>query len=99
MSRYRIVCTEQEPVNEPTTHAHVVAVGTGIVPSQVDKRWTIDEILAAMGDGDAFYTQGETSGKIASVEKYVCSSCYRTWIRSTADAASDNNLDSLRRCS
>lgn len=98
MARYRIVCTEQEPVTEPTTHAHIVAVGTGTDPDKADKRWTLNEVLTGMDQGDVFYTEGVTSGKIALVEKYVCSLCRRTWIRSTADAVKDNNLDSLRRC-
>jgi hypothetical protein len=98
MSTYRIVCTEQVPVTEPTTHAHIVAVGTGSEPEKADKRWTLSEVLAAMDKGDVFQTQGEQSGKIARVEKYVCSLCKKTWIRSTADSVKDNNLDSLRRC-
>src|SRR5260221_14252477 len=98
MSRYRIVCTEREPVTEPTTHAHIVAVGTGTDTDKADKRWTLNEVLTAIDRGDVFYTEGVTSGKIALVEKYVCSLCQRTWIRSTPDAVKDNNLDSLRRC-
>jgi ABC-type antimicrobial peptide transport system ATPase subunit len=99
MSRYRIVCTDQEPVTQPTTHAHIIAVGTGTDPNKADKRWTLNEVLAAMNNSDVFYTEGETSGKTALVEKYVCSLCKRTWIRSTPDAVKDNNLDYLRRCS
>lgn len=98
MARYRIVCTEQEPITEPTTHAHIVAVGTGTDPDKAEKPWTLNEVLAAMDKGDSFYTQGQTSGRVAEVEKYVCAQCRRTWIRSTPDAVKDNNLDSLRRC-
>src|SRR5258708_3292223 len=98
MSRYRIVCTEQEPVSEPTTHAHIVRVGTGTDPDKADKRWTLSEVLAAMDRGDSFYTQGEETGKVAETEKYICTQCSKTWIRSTPDAVKDNNLDSLRRC-
>jgi len=97
MESYRIVCTEQE--TEPTTHAHIVAVGTGANPDSAKKRWTLNEVLAAMDGGDTFYTKGESSGKVARVEKYVCGSCRRTHIRSAPDAVADNNLDSLRRCS
>ena len=96
--RYRIVCTNQEPVNYPTTHAHIVAVGTGTDPNKADTRWSLAEVLAAMDRGDVFYTQGEQSAKIALVEKYQCSRCNRIYIRSTPDAVHDNNLDNLRRC-
>jgi transposase-like protein len=52
-----------------------------------------------MDRGDRFYTVGVYSGKVALVEKYTCTSCWRTFIRSTPDAVTDNNLDNLRRCS
>lgn len=98
MANYRIVCTNQEPVNQPTTHAHIVAVGTGTDPNKADARWSLQEVLTAMDRGDTFYTQGTSSGKIARVEKYVCTLCRRTYIRSSPDAVHDNNLDNLRQC-
>ncbi len=98
MSNYRVVCTTQEPVNESARRAHIVAVGTGADASQAEKRWTLAEVLQAMDSGDVFYTKGETSGKIARVEKFKCPSCSRTHIRSEADHVSDNNLDELRFC-
>lgn len=99
MSKYRIVCTEQEPASQPPTHALIVAVGTGTDPGAADRRWTLDEVVRAMDAGDNFHTQGASSGKIARVEKYLCTACRRTHIRSAPDAVTDNNLDSLRRCS
>ena len=98
MSSYRIVCTEQEPESQPATHAHIVAVGTGNDPDRYSNRWTLAEVLKAMTDGDTFYTTGTSSGKTAQVEKVPCKVCGRTIIRSAADAVTDNNLDSLRRC-
>jgi len=96
--RYRIVCTNQEAVHYPTTHAHIVAVGTRTDPKKADTQWTLAQVIAARDRGDVFYTQGEQSGKIALVEKYVCSRCNRTYIRSARDAVYDNNLDNLGRC-
>jgi hypothetical protein len=98
MARYRIVCTNQEPVNEPNRTAHIVRVGTGSTADRYDRLWTLNEVLLAMDRGDTFYTQGAQSGKVAEVEKYVCSGCRRTYIRSNADAVTDNNLDNLPRC-
>jgi hypothetical protein len=98
VATYRIVCTEQVPVNEPNRRAHIVAVGTGTDPTRYTRRWSLDEVLTAMDRGDRFYTQGVQSGKVANVEKYVCQNCRRVFIRSTADAVADNNLDNLRRC-
>lgn len=99
MASYRIVCTEQEPVGQPTTHAHIVAVGTGPDPGAASNRWTLAEVLTAMDAADTFYTQSPSTGAIAQVEKYTCLKCNRTYIRSTPDAVRDNNLDSLRSCS
>jgi hypothetical protein len=98
MAQYRIVCTIQEPVGHSHTNAHIVNVGTGIDASKADTKWTLDEVLRAMDQGHVFYTQGERSGKVALVEKFYCSGCQRTYIRSAPDRVEDNNLDSLRRC-
>mgnify|MGYP000271247425 CR=1 FL=1 len=98
MTAYRIVCTVQEPVTQPTTHAHIVAVGTGTNPQTYSQRWTLAQVIAAMDRGDTFYTQGVTSGKTARVEKYTCPKCRGTHIRSASDAVQDNNLDNLPRC-
>lgn len=99
MARYRIVCTNQEPADQPPTHAHIVAVGTGIITTEYTRKWTLDEVLKAMKGGDTFYTKGAQSGKVAEVERYTCRPCQRDYIRSDADAVKDNNLDSLPSCS
>lgn len=99
MANYRIVCTDQFPTSEPTTHAHIVAVGGGPNPDSASARLTLDEILDAMRRGDSFYTHGTYTGKIARVQEYVCRLCRRTHIRSAPDAVYDNNLDDLRSCS
>jgi len=96
--RYRIVCTEQEPADRPPDHAHIVAVGTGTDPAAANMRWTLEEVLRAMRSGDAFYTEGVESGRVAQVQEYECRSCRRTFIRSAPDCTYDNNLDYLRRC-
>ena len=98
MARFRIVCTNQEPVCLPNNRAHIVAVGTGDDPDKADQKWTLDQVLAAMDRGDTFYTKGKHSERVAAVEKFNCHLCRRTYIRSTPDAVQDNNLDNLRRC-
>lgn len=98
MARYRIICTRQAPAASAPSHQHIVAVGTGVEPSHYTRLWTLDEVLDAMHRGDAFHTQGEQSGRVASVEPFHCTSCRRTYIRSGPDAVPDNNLDNLPRC-
>ena len=95
---FRIVCTEQEPASAPPKHAHIVAVGVGTDPGAASTKYSLAEVITKMEQGSRFYTKGTTSGKVAWVEKYKCSSCRKTHIRSKADATTDNNLDSLRKC-
>ncbi len=98
MAQHRIVCTDQEPVSQPTSHAHIVAVGIGDDPSRNLRKLTLAQVIAAMNAGDEFLTYGEESRKWARVHKVACTHCGRTIIRSGPDAVSDNNLDNLRRC-
>jgi hypothetical protein len=98
MASYRIVCTIQAPADHAPSHQHIVAVGTGEDPDHADRRWTLQQVLDAMGRGDSFHTVGIYSGVLAVVEQYWCGRCARWFIRSHADAALDDNLDNLRRC-
>jgi hypothetical protein len=97
---YRIVCTEQEPVYRPTSHAHIVAVGTGTDPDHADDRWTREQVVYAIDvQGKSFYTVGRYTGKVAYVETIACPDrCGTRIVRSKPDVTTDNNLDSLRRC-
>ena len=95
---YRIVCTEQVPAQNPPKHAHIVAVGVGNDPGAAELRLTLAQVIQKMNAGDRFFTKGVQTGKIARVEKYWCSYCGKHHIRSTPDATTDNNLDSLRYC-
>jgi len=97
MASHRIVCTNQEPASASHDAAHIVAVGTGSDPSGADKRWEVEEVREAIDGGTTFYTESETTGKTAEVEKYDCSCGYET-IRTKPDDRIDNNLDDLRRC-
>lgn len=98
MSEYRIVCTTQVPAKVHPRDAKIVAVGTGTDPDRADARWTVFEVIAAMGRGDRFYTKGKASGLVARIVKYWCSICGDWHIRSEPDATLENNLDYLRAC-
>ena len=95
---FQIVCTEQVPAQNPPKHAHIVAVGVGDDPNRANKRLSLNTVIQMMDDGDRFYTRGQKTGRIAWVEKYICTSCRKYHIRSAPDATTDNNLDSLRYC-
>jgi len=71
MTIYRIVCTEQEAVNEPARRAHIVAVGTNGSDS-ASERWTLLQVLQAMSQGHQFYTRSPSTGKTLSA-----TSCYQ----------------------
>ncbi len=62
------------------------------------RQWSIQQVLVAMEEGDVFYTQDMTSGKIASVAAYQCAQCRQTYIRSDANALAGSNLDNLPGC-
>ena len=95
---YRIVCTDQEPASAPPKHAHIIAVGVGTNPEAASQRFTLTQVIQMMDSGSRFYSQGILTGKVAWVEKYWCTYCDRYHIRSSPDATTDNNLDSLRYC-
>jgi hypothetical protein len=98
MAQHQIVCTEQEPVTAPRSHAHIVAVGTGIDRARATTRWTLSQVISAIDEGQAFYTVSPSTGKTALVLKVACGVCRHYIIRSHADAVHDNNLDNLRTC-
>jgi len=95
--RYRIVCDNQMPVNEPKSHAHIVELGTGDSGGYT-RRWRLAEVIAAIGQGDTFYTLSSSTGRDASVQAVNCPVCGHMIIRSSADAVTDNNLDKLPDC-
>jgi hypothetical protein len=99
MATYRVVSTVKQSSGHSNQEEHIVAVGVGDDPNTAVRRWALDAVLAAMNLADIFYTQSTTSGKVALVEKYTCTQCGRVYIRSAADAVTDNDLDSLRRYS
>lgn len=94
IAAYRIVCVERQPVGQPESHVHIVKIGTedGDVCT---RQWSLYQVLDAMEEGDVFYTQDKTSGKIASVVTCHCAQCNRTYIRSDTNAVTGNNLDNL----
>ena len=97
IAAYRIVCVERQPVGQPESHLHIVRIETAD-DGLGARRWSIQQVLAAMEEGDVFYTQDKTSGKIAGVSACHCTQCHQTYLRSAANAAPGNNLDNLPDC-
>jgi hypothetical protein len=99
MADHRIVCTDQLPTNQPTTHAHIVAVGVDLDnDGYADVKHTKQQVVNNINSGHRYYVYGLLSQKISFVEIVGCSSCGHPTIRSTPDAVRDNNLDYIRRC-
>lgn len=99
ISKHRILCVDHSEHQCHGHHAsHIVGIGTGHTPGQIDQRWSLEEVLAAMHRGEVFYTQGEHTHKIAEVESYHCTQCGGTHIRTQPDHAHDNNLNALASC-
>ena len=74
VAAYRIVCVGPRAVGQRESHVHIVRIGTGD-DQGCTRHWSLDLVLAAMEDGDVFYTQGKASGKIASVMIRHCTEC------------------------
>jgi hypothetical protein len=91
---YRIVCVD---LAKPSRHEHILTVGMGADPDRADAKWAVEQVRAAIRNGDHFYTESLSTGDEAEVEPYDCGCGVKT-IRSTADAVTDNNLDNLRPC-
>lgn len=91
----RIVCVDTEH-----PHRHIVSVGLGTDPVKVDYRMTVDEVRAAIEDGDTFYTVGSSSGKLTLVELDTCHfpNCTVETIKTNPDDEKDDNLDEMRPC-
>lgn len=83
MARYEIICVVKQ-------RGHIAWVGTG-TGNTYSRSWTVAEVRQAIRQGHQFFTKSPSTGKEAAVEPHDT-------IRSTADAVTDNNLDSLRRC-
>lgn len=95
MSTFQIVATRQVPVAESTAQAHITHVR--VTRNDPEHTKTLAEVIRDMESGDSFYTIGASSGVRAAVERYACAGCGKTFIRTSADASRDNNLDSLPR--
>jgi len=98
MARWRVVCVKRVQVLHPTPHGHTVGVGTGEWPNWADMRWRLDQVMAAMGKGDTFYTQRATDGRVSTVETYICPACGAVQIRSAGCGADEDDLEDLREC-
>lgn len=100
MADYKIVCTDQEPIYQPTTHAHIVAVGIDTnSDGNADERHLKTRVIENIKNRiHRYYTIGPRTRKVAFVEVVYCALCRYEIIRSKPDATIDNNLDSIRRC-
>ena len=74
-------------------HHHIASLGTSD-----GRRWTVDEVRAAILAGDLFHTRSLSTGETANVIVSVCRYCGYPKVRSAIDAASDSNLDALPGC-
>ncbi len=85
MSDYKIECSIQ-------TNCRATGHITGVRISGT--QFTVQEIYELMGQGHRFYTEAPFSGLRAWVNKWDCA-CGRGTLRSSPDAVTANNLDSL----
>jgi hypothetical protein len=96
MADHRIICIVRSPPSPPHKHGHIV--GVGIASGGGRQMLNVSDVYTLMANGERFYTKGQQSGHVASIEKYHCSQCIVDSLRSTRDAVKDNNLDYLPQC-
>lgn len=90
MAEHRIICTN--------VHPHITSVGTGSKTAGYEKKWSVNEVVAAIKRGDRFYTKDDKTGKVAPVEAFVCDSCNGYVLRTKGDNTKANNLESMPDC-
>jgi hypothetical protein len=95
--RYRVVCDNHAPVDEPEAHAHIVEIGTGSTGDHHARLWKVEDVISAIDGGDTFYTASPSTGREAVVHVAACEYCGRPIIRSS-DALRDHDLDNLPDC-
>ncbi len=93
LTDYRIVCTNKE-----SDHGHITNVGLGVGDGTYYSRPTVAEVYALIDAGHTFHTGSTADGNYATVAKFTCTHCGRGTLRSHADQAWNNNLDSLGNC-
>jgi len=100
MTDFKIVCTTQVPLTQPSTHAHIVCVGVDKdYDGWADEKHSKEQVIRNIEAGHRYYTIGKVTKKTAFVEVVKCPyGCGLSIIRSKRDATRDNNLDYIRRC-
>ncbi len=58
---HRILCIEEE-------QGQILAVGTGAEDGVAHRRWTLAEVMRAVGDGDRFYVVSPNTGWAAELQ-------------------------------
>jgi hypothetical protein len=86
--RYRVVCDNQVPVDQPKTHAHIVEVGTGTTPQHYDRLGASPKSSPRTAGGMSS-TLSVSTEEAARVIVVGCSVCGQQIIRSSADAITD----------
>jgi hypothetical protein len=95
MSTFQVVATRQVPLHADARHARIVGVQARHEGGR-ERYWPIDQVADAIRHGDRFFTQTSPEQVPADV---TCYRCYGHWVlRSRADGADANNLNSLPRC-
>lgn len=97
MAAYEITCVIK--CNSPNSsapdygHVHITDVGIG------DRsRATVAQVYKLMSEGDTFYTYSRSTGRLAMVDRYRCTTCDTPTLRSHTDRVWDDNLDNLPAC-
>lgn len=78
MARHKVQCVTMAPPANPRDIAHPQAVGT-----EDGRRWTVDQVVAAIDGGDEFFTRRAASKADASLVAFDCRLCHARTVRSS----------------
>lgn len=78
MARHKVHCVTMAPPANPRDLAHPQAIGT-----EDGRRWSIDEVLAALDAGEEFFTRRAASRADAGLFAFDCRLCGQRTVRSS----------------
>jgi len=90
---HRITSIERD-TRRGSAHASIVAIHTEEASSDLDRRWTVKMVLAAMNRAERFFTQAP-NGRRARVQRYQCDRCGSEHIRTHVSDRAIHTLENL----
>lgn len=96
MATYYVVCINKHPTHsEP--HVRIQRIGTNEqrTATSYSKRWTVDEVIAAIRRGDVFYSSDKQGNLVKVV---IATHLGHEYVKTEADGIQPDNLLAKGEC-